>query len=44
MEEAIVALGLQQHGVFRLDDLRRIGLTNTAIHKRVAAGRLHRCY
>jgi predicted transcriptional regulator of viral defense system len=43
-EEAIVALGLEQHGVFRLDDLRRIGLTNTAIHKRTAAGRLHRRY
>src|SRR5947209_13549495 len=44
MAKAIVALGLEQHAVLRLDDLRGFGLTDAAVHKRAATGRLHRCY
>jgi hypothetical protein len=33
-----------QHGCVSLDQLRAIGLSETAIHKRVATGRLHRVH
>jgi predicted transcriptional regulator of viral defense system len=44
VEAEIVALGLAQHAVFDLDQLRGIGLSDSAVRKRVAAARLHRIY
>jgi predicted transcriptional regulator of viral defense system len=44
VEAEIVDLGLGQHGVFDLDQLREAGLSATAVHKRVARSRLHRIY
>jgi hypothetical protein len=44
LEQALAALALAQHGVFTLDQLRELGLTDDAVHKRVAAGRLHRIH
>ena len=35
-------LATSQHGVFALDQLRDLGLTADAVHKRAAAGQLHR--
>jgi very-short-patch-repair endonuclease len=39
-----VALGLGQHAVFDLDQLREIGMSDSTVRKRVAAARLHRIY
>jgi hypothetical protein len=38
----IAALASRQHGVISRDQLRRLGLSDAAIDRRVAAGRLHR--
>jgi hypothetical protein len=40
----MAALGSAQHAVFDLDQLRDLGLTAGGVHKRAAAGRLHRVY
>lgn len=42
--QALAALALEQHGVFGLHQLRELGLTASAVHKRVATGRLHRIH
>jgi predicted transcriptional regulator of viral defense system len=44
LEEAIVALGVTQHAVFALDQLRELGLVANAVRKRTSAGRLHRIH
>jgi predicted transcriptional regulator of viral defense system len=44
VEPEIVALGLAQHAVFDLAQLRAIGLSARAVQHRVAAARLHRIY
>jgi predicted transcriptional regulator of viral defense system len=41
---ALAALGATQHAVVQLGQLRDLGLTGAAVHKRAAAGRLHRIY
>ena len=41
---ALGALSVEQHGVFRLDQLWALGLTAAAAHKRSASGRLHRIH
>lgn len=43
-EDALGALAARQHGVVSLLQLRSLGLSNKAIHRRVRAGRLHRLY
>jgi predicted transcriptional regulator of viral defense system len=40
----IVALGLEQHAVLRLDQLVALGLAPRTVRARAAKGRLHRCY
>lgn len=42
LEPALVELATAQHGVIGLDQLRVLGLTAAAVHKRAAVGRLHR--
>ncbi|HSC03547.1 MAG TPA: type IV toxin-antitoxin system AbiEi family antitoxin domain-containing protein [Solirubrobacteraceae bacterium] len=44
LEQALVELARVQHGVFGLYQLRELGLTDDAVRKRVAAGRLHRIH
>jgi predicted transcriptional regulator of viral defense system len=44
LDQALSVLALEQHGVFTLQQLRELGLTDAAVHKRVAAGRLHRIH
>jgi predicted transcriptional regulator of viral defense system len=44
LEAEVVDLGLAQHAVFDLDQLREIGLSARAVQHRVAAARLHRIY
>jgi predicted transcriptional regulator of viral defense system len=44
LDQALAELALGQHGVFGLDQLRELGLTDDAVHKRVATGRLHRIH
>ena len=44
LEAALVALAVAQHGVISLPQLLDLGLTATAVHKRVATGRLHRIH
>ncbi len=41
---ALAALAVEHHGVFELRQLREIGLSTAAVHKRAAVGRLHRIY
>ena len=43
-QPALVALAARQHAVFSLTQLRGFGLTPSAVHKRVAVGRLHRVH
>ncbi|HEY8770236.1 MAG TPA: type IV toxin-antitoxin system AbiEi family antitoxin domain-containing protein, partial [Thermoleophilaceae bacterium] len=40
----IAALADAQHGVVSLAQLRRLGLSDTAVHKRAARGLLHRVH
>ncbi|HEX4110664.1 MAG TPA: type IV toxin-antitoxin system AbiEi family antitoxin domain-containing protein [Solirubrobacteraceae bacterium] len=42
MDREIARLAERQHGVVHVDDLHALGLTNSAISRRVDAGRLHR--
>jgi very-short-patch-repair endonuclease len=44
VDEAIAALAATQHGVVSRPQLRDLGLKDTAITQRVAAGRLHRLH
>jgi predicted transcriptional regulator of viral defense system len=44
LEAAVVELGRAQHAVFDLDQLKGVGLTDSAVRKRVARSRLHRIY
>jgi predicted transcriptional regulator of viral defense system len=44
LDQPLAELALKQHGVFGLDQLAELGLTDTAVHKRVATGRLHRIH
>ncbi len=43
-DDALTQLAVEQHAVFALDQARALGLTNTTIHKRTAANRLHRIH
>jgi Protein of unknown function (DUF559) len=43
-DTTIAALGPGRHAVFTLDELCELGLSASAVHKRVAGGRLHRRY
>lgn len=43
-EEAVVALGVAQHCVFSLDQLRGLGLSGGAVRKRAQRSRLHRIH
>jgi very-short-patch-repair endonuclease len=40
----IAELALRQHGLVSLDQLQSMGLSETAVHKRVSMGRLHRVH
>jgi predicted transcriptional regulator of viral defense system len=44
VDSALAALAIEQHAVFELRQLREIGLSTAAVHKRAAAGGLHRIY
>lgn len=44
VDVAIATLAAQQHGVVALVQLVALGLTESAVRKRVASGRLHRVY
>jgi predicted transcriptional regulator of viral defense system len=44
IDEAIAELAGLQHAVFSLDQLRDLGLSSAAWHKRAARGRLHRIH
>jgi predicted transcriptional regulator of viral defense system len=44
VDVALAALGAAQWGVVALEDLLALGLSQTAIRKRAAAGRLHRLH
>jgi very-short-patch-repair endonuclease len=44
IDRAIVAIAARQHGVISLAQLLALGLSERAIHARVAAGRLHRIH
>ncbi len=44
LEQALVRLALEQHGVFGLDQLRALGMTEDAARKRCATGRFHRIH
>ena len=44
LDQALVALALEQHGVFALHQLRELGLTDDAVHARAALGRYHRIH
>jgi very-short-patch-repair endonuclease len=44
IDRAIVALAARQHGVISLAQLLALGLSERAVHARVAAGRLHRIH
>jgi very-short-patch-repair endonuclease/predicted transcriptional regulator of viral defense system len=44
VEAELVELGLRQHAVFDLDQLKGAGLSDSAVRKRVARSRLHRIY
>jgi predicted transcriptional regulator of viral defense system len=44
VDAALAALGAAQHAVLQLGQLRDLGLTETAVHKRAGAGRLHRIH
>lgn len=41
LDAAVASLGTRQHAVFDLGQLRDLGLTASAIHKRATDGRLH---
>ena len=43
-DAALAELAGVQHGPFSLDQLRELGLTEDAVHKRLAIGRLHRIH
>ncbi len=43
-QRALAALASRQHGVFSLAQLQRLGLSASAVGKRVASGRLHRVH
>lgn len=44
LDDAIAALAVAQHCVFSLDQLRGLGLSASAVHKRNARSRLHRIH
>ena len=44
LEQALAELARKQHGVVALDQLRDLGLTAQAVHKRTGAGRVHRIH
>ena len=44
VDQAIAALADRQHGLITAAQLNRAGLTNSAVKKRVQAGRLRRVY
>jgi len=44
LDRAIVALAARQHGVVSLAQLLALGLSERAVHARIAAGRLHRIH
>jgi predicted transcriptional regulator of viral defense system len=44
LDAALAALAGGRHAVFGLDELRALGLSTSAVHKRTASGRLHRCH
>ncbi len=44
LDHALAELALAQHCVFGLDQLRGLGLTDDAVYKRLATGRLHRIH
>jgi Protein of unknown function (DUF559) len=44
VDRRLSELAREQHIVFGLDQLRELGLTDDAVRKRVAAGRLHRIH
>jgi hypothetical protein len=44
VDARLAALAVDQHAVFRLDQLCELGLGSSAVRERVRAGRLHRCY
>jgi very-short-patch-repair endonuclease len=44
VDRSIAALAARQHGVVERGQLRRLGLSNSAIDRRLAAGRLHRVH
>ncbi len=44
LDHALSYLADAQHAVFDLDQLRELGLTDDAVHKRYAMGRLHRIH
>ncbi|HEX2232632.1 MAG TPA: type IV toxin-antitoxin system AbiEi family antitoxin domain-containing protein [Thermoleophilaceae bacterium] len=44
IDEAIAALAGRQYGVVSRDQLRRLGLGDTPVQRRLAAGRLHRIH
>ena len=44
LEPALVELAQQQHGVFGLDQVRRLGLGAAALQARVRSGRYHRIH
>jgi predicted transcriptional regulator of viral defense system/very-short-patch-repair endonuclease len=44
VDAALAGVAASQHAVFRVDQLRELGLSESAVHKRAAAGRLHRIH
>jgi predicted transcriptional regulator of viral defense system len=44
LDAALAALASSQHGVFSLSQLVGLGLSESAVHKRAATGRLHRVH
>jgi very-short-patch-repair endonuclease len=44
IDRAIVAMAARQHGIISLAQLLGLGLSERAVHARVAAGRLHRIH
>lgn len=44
LDAALAELAGEQAGVFGLDQLRELGLTDSAVHKRCSAARLHRIH
>ncbi len=44
LEARLVGLGARQHGVVSLDQLRYLGLSDSAVRNRAAADRLHRIH